>query len=130
MKRKIFMSIALVISLLTMLLPWFGGAKGVQEVYGILLLENPIAFACIILAFVGIWTNYGRNSEIIGSIGLMGILAMEIYEFLTWHILTITGEFSIHLSLDLCYPEFWIAVLCIIATLVLYKYTNHKQLTL
>lgn len=130
MKKKIILSIALGLSLLTMLLPWFGGVKGVQEVYGILLLENPIAFACMILAFAGIWTNYGRNSEIIGSIGLLGILVMEIYEFLTWHILTITGEFSLSLSLDLCYPEFWIAVLCSIATLSLYKLMNNKHLTL
>ena len=121
MKRKIIMSIVLTISLLTMLLPWFGGYRGVSEVSGFILLDNPIVFACIILAYVGIWTNLGRNSEILGSIGIIGIMVMEIYEFLTWHILTITGRFDLRVSFDWCYPEFYMALLCIVLTFVIYK---------
>ena len=127
MKRKIIMSVALSLSLLTMLLPWFGGMKGVEEVYGVILLDNPVALTCILLAFVGIWTNFGYNSEIIGSIGMIGIIVMEIYEFMTWHILTISGQFDLNLSIALCYPEFYLALVCIVVTYIIYKYTNKKM---
>lgn len=82
MKEKIVMTITLLISLSMMAFPWFGGQKGIETIYGVTLLNNPIALTCIILAFVGIWTNFGKNSEIIGTIGLLGIMTMEIYEFL------------------------------------------------
>lgn len=126
MKRKIIMTVILALSLLTMIWPWFGGAIGVQEVYGLIMLDNPIALTCMILSFVGIWTNFGRNSEIIGSIGMLGIIAMEIYEFMTWHILTISGRFDLGLSIDLSYPEFYYALFSIIITYIIYKIMNKK----
>lgn len=120
MNNKIKMTIIFILSLLTMMLPWFGGAKGVQEVYGVILLNNPIAFTCMILVFVGIW-NSTRTGEVLGTIGMIGIIVMEVYEFLTWHILTITGRFSLSVSLNMCYPEFYFAVICMMVTFVLYR---------
>lgn len=127
MKKKIIMTIALCICLSTMLLPWFGGLKGVQEIQGYHMLNNPIAVTCIILSFIGIWTNFGRNSDIIGSIGFIGIIGMEIYELLTWHILTITGYFDIALSLSLAYSEFWFAFACTIITYIGFKFMNRNN---
>lgn len=120
------MTIGLSLSLLTMLFPWFKGIQGVEEVYGVIMLENPVALTCIILSFIGIWTNFGRNSDIIASIGMIGIIVMEIYEFLTWHILTITGHFDLSLSIALCYPEFYYALLCIVMTYIVFQLTNKK----
>ena len=122
MKEKIVMTITLLISLSMMAFPWFGGQKGIETIYGITLLNNPIALTCIILAFVGIWTNFGKNSEIIVTIGLLGIMTMEIYEFFTWHILTITGHFDFNFSVQLCYPEFYYALFCMIGTYLIYKH--------
>lgn len=118
------MTVGLSLSLLTMLFPWFRGLQGIEEVYGVIMLENPIALTCIILAFVGIWTNFGRNSDIIASIGMLGMIVMEIYEFLTWHILPMTGHFDLSLSIDLCYPEFYYALLCIVITYIVFQLTN------
>ncbi len=126
MKKKIVMSIIFALSLSTMLLPWFEGAKGIQEIYGTILLENPIAFTCIILVFVGIWEG-SRTGEIIGTIGMLGIIVMEVYEFFTWHILTITGKFSLSLSLDMCYPEFYFAVFSMFITFMLYRHDCKRR---
>ena len=42
MKKKIVLSIAFIISLLPMFLKQYGGAKGVQEITGLINLLNPI----------------------------------------------------------------------------------------
>jgi len=126
MKRKFIMTGMLTGSLLTMFWPWFGGTRGVQTISGLILLENPIALTCMILAYIGIWSDYGKNSEILGMIGLLGIAVMEIYEFFTWHIITITGHFDLRLSIEWCYPEFYIALFSMIMTLLIYKkYFRH-----
>lgn len=126
MKRKIILTIAMIICLFTFTWSWFGNARGVQEIQGTIMLHNPIAITCIILVFVGIWTDFGDNSEILGMIGLLGIIAMAIYEFMTWHIITITGQFDINYSIQMCYPEFYYALLCFVFTSFLYRYTYKK----
>ena len=125
MKRKLFLTSLFVLSLYTISLPWFGG-KNIETVYGWILLDNPIALTCILLVFFGIWSNYGKNSEIIGKIGMMGIIAMQIYEFLTWHIIGISGHFDLGLSIDLCYPEFYFSLCCILFTYIAYQYIYKK----
>lgn len=124
MKRKIIMSLLLVLSLSTMLWPWFGNRKGLY-IYGSVLLENPISLTCIILSFIGIWID-NDYSEMFEKIGLLGIIAMQIYEFMTWHILTISGRFDLILSFDLCYPEFYYAVFSVIITYILFKRIHQK----
>ncbi len=121
MKRKIIMTIVLTLSLLMMFFPWFGGAEGIQEVYGLVLLKNPVSLTCLLLISIGIWTDCGKNSEVIGVIGFCGVLVMQIYEFLTWHILTITGHFDLELSMRLSHKEFYIALACIVICLAIYR---------
>jgi hypothetical protein len=125
MKRKIFLTVLFMMSLVTISLPWFGG-NHIETVYGWVLLDNPIALTCIVLAFFGIWTDYGKNSEIIGSIGMIGIIAMQIYEFLTWHIISLSGHFDLGLSIDLCYPEFYFSLGCVFVTYVVFRYIYKK----
>ena len=110
-----------------MLMDWFGGQRGVQDISGLILLNNPIAVACMILTLIGIWTHYGETSYMLIYVGLTGIMMMEIYEFLTWHILTISGSFNLVLSFDWCNPEFYIAVMSMIATLLIYRYYFQKM---
>lgn len=119
MKQKIILTVLFVLSLMTMILPWFGYHES-EIVYGTILLHNPISVTCIFLVFIGIW-HTSKTGDILGNIGLIGIVAMQIYECLTWHILTMTGQLSISLSLSLCYPEFYFACLCMIVMLVIYR---------
>lgn len=109
-----------VLCLSTMLWPWFGDARGVQEIYGTIMLDNPIALTCIILVFMGIWIE-NDYSQVFGNIGLIGIIAMQIYEFMTWHIYTISGHFDLGLSFSLCYPEFYYALLSMVMVYIIYK---------
>lgn len=44
----------------------------------------------------------------------------QIYVFLTWHILTITGTFSLKQSLALAFPSFYLGLGSSIAMLVVY----------
>lgn len=114
------MTVMYILCLSTMLWPWFKDMQGVQAVYGTIMLDNPIALTCMIFVFVGIWieNDYGR---IFGNIGLVGIIAMQIYEFMTWHILTISGHFDLRLSFHLSYPEFYYAVLSTVIIYIIYK---------
>ena len=127
MKRKILMTIIFIMSLSTMFMTWFGGYKGVQEISGFILMNNPIAVTCMMITIFSIWMHWGYTSYILCCIGLIGIIAMEIYEFLTWHILTISGSFNLALSFDWCNPEFYIAVMSMIATLLIYRYYFQKM---
>ena len=55
MKKKIILSTAFIISLLPMLLNQYGGAKGVQEITGLINLLNPIGLVSVALFVVGVW---------------------------------------------------------------------------
>lgn len=121
MKKKDYNDYSIDIKLVDDVFPWFGGAEGIQEVYGLVLLKNPVSLTCILLIYIGIWTDCGKNSEVIGVIGFCGVLVMQIYEFLTWHILTITGHFDLELSMRLSHKEFYIALACIVICLAIYR---------
>lgn len=122
MKKKIIMTILFVISLLPMLLNQYGGAKGVQEISGIVNLLNPIGIISFILFFIGIWLplKNEKTNKILGGLGVIGIVISEIYQFLTWHIQTITGELSIQNSINFAFPEFYIGLIISVSMIVAY----------
>lgn len=63
----------------------------------------------------------GFSTEKVATVlGLVGMIVSEIYEFLTWHIETITGEFSIQTSFNWAFPEFYLGLLVSIGMLVCY----------
>lgn len=110
MKKKIILSIAFVLSLLPMLLNQYGGARGVQEISGLGNLFNPIGLVSVLLFIIGVWVSFKnvKVNKILSILGVVGIVISEIYQFLTWHILTITGEMSIQNSINFAFPEFYI----------------------
>ena len=81
MKKKIILSITFFFSLLPMLLKQYGGARGVQEISGIVNLFNPIGMISFILFFIGIWLplKNKKTNKILGGLGLIGIVISEIY---------------------------------------------------
>ena len=122
MKKRIILSIAFIFSILPMLLNQYGGAKGVQEISGLGNLFNPIGFISVLLFIIGVWVSFKKPiiNKVLSIIGLSGIVASEIYQFLTWHILTITGEMSIQNSANLAFPEFYIGLVISLIMVAVY----------
>lgn len=112
MKRKLFWTAALAASLLPMLLSQYGGARGVQEIRGCINLLNPIAPVAAVLFLFGVWAPLrGRTAgHALRSAGACGMVLAELYTFLTWHIETITGAFSLQSSVRLAFPEFYLGL--------------------
>lgn len=122
MKKKIILSSAFIVSLLPMLLKQYGGAKGVQEISGLGNLLNPIGIISVLLFIMGVWISF-KNSKInrvLSITGVIGIVVSEIYQFLTWHILTITGEMSVQKSFNLAFPEFYIGLVISLIMVIAY----------
>ena len=122
MKKKIILTISFCISLLLMLLNQYGGAKGVQEISGLINLLNPIGIASVILFILGVWAKFKNKkiNKILGGSGVIGIVISEIYEFLTWHILTITGNMSIKNSIEFAFPEFYFGLVISLIMVFIY----------
>ena len=128
MKKKIILSTAFIISLLPMLLNQYGGAKGVQEITGLINLLNPIGLVSVTLFAVGVWFPFEKKviGKYLGSLGTIGIVISEVYEFFTWHVLTITGEVSLQNSIGLAFPEFYIGLIISIVMVVTYFVIDKK----
>lgn len=122
MKKKVILTIAFVISLLPMLLSQYGGMKGVQEISGLINLVNPIGIISVLLFIIGVWVIFKNKkiNKILGGIGTIGIVVSEIYNFFTWHILTITGEMSLQNSINFAFSEFYIGLAISVVMVILY----------
>lgn len=122
MKKKIILTIAFLISLLPMLLDQYGGMKGVQEISGLINLFNPIAIISVLLFIIGVWVSLKNKkiNKILGALGTIGIVISEIYKFFTWHIMSITGEMSIHNSIEFAFPEFYIGLVSSLIMIFVY----------
>ena len=128
MKKKLILSATFFISLLPMLLNQYGGLKGVQEITGLINLLNPIGIIAVILFVIGVWIPFKKQilNTILGGIGVIGIVLSEIYKFFTWHVMTITGEISIHHSIRFAFPEFYFGLIVSIAMVAAYFIINKK----
>ncbi len=126
MKKKIILSIAFIFSLLPMLLNQYGGAKGVQEISGLVNLFNPIGIIAVLLFIIGVWVSFKdiKVNKALGIIGVIGIVISEFYQFFTWHIQNITGEMSIQNSINFAFPEFYIGLAISLIMVVAYFIIN------
>lgn len=122
MKKKIVLTLVFIISLSPMLLNQYGGLKGVQEISGLINLLNPIGIISLLLFFIGVWVKFKNKklNKILGFLGLIGIIISEIYEFLTWHIMNITGKMSLQNSIKLAFPEFYFGLIVSIIMVIIY----------
>lgn len=122
MKKKMFMTGAFVISLLPMLLNQYGGARGVQEISGLMNLWNPVGITAVLFFLIGTWASFKRRAfnKVFSVLGLVGIVFSEIYQFLTWHIQTITGKLSLRMSIRLAFPEFYFGLAISIIMIMVY----------
>lgn len=129
MKKRIWLSAAFIISLLPMLMNQYGGRRGVQEISGIINLCNPIGILSVFLFAAGVWLPFPREKarKILGAAGAIGIVISELYEFFTWHILTITGKINLKFSLRHAFPAFYIGLASSLAMVIAYFVIQKKQ---
>ena len=122
MKKKTILSILFTVSLLPMLLNQYGGRRGVQEITGLVNLLNPIGIIAVALFVIGVWVPFQKEiiGKVLGVLGVIGIVASEVYKFLTWHVLTITGELSFQHSIRFAFPEFYIGLAVSMAMVITY----------
>lgn len=122
MKQKIIITIAFAISLAPILLSQYGGMRGVQEISGLINLTNPIGLLALVLFLIGVWAPFEkkRTGWIMGLVGTIGIVISEIYNYFTWHVLTITGEISLKHSIMFAFPEFYVGLAVSIIMVVVY----------
>lgn len=122
MKKKIILSVAFVISLLPMLMNQYGGLKGVQEITGLINLLNPIGISSVVLFIVGVWGVFKKQiiNKSLGALGTIGIVVSELYQFFTWHVMTITGQISVYNSFKLAFPEFYIGLFVSLCMIIVY----------
>lgn len=129
MKKKITLTAAFMISLLPMLLNQYGGKKGVQEITGLVNLLNPIGILSVVLFVIGVWLPFKRKmiGKLLGASGTLGMVISEIYEFFTWHIMSITGEISIQNSIRFAFPEFYVGFVVSLAMVIAYFIIYHLE---
>ena len=122
MKKKTILSILFTVSLLPMLLNQYGGRRGVQEITGLVNLLNPIGIIAVALFVMGVWVPFKKEivRKVLGALGVIGIVASEVYKFFTWHVLTITGELSFQYSIRFAFPEFYIGLAVSMAMVITY----------
>lgn len=120
--KRIILTILFVMSLSPMLLNQYGGLKGVQEISGLINLLNPIGILSVIFYMLGVWLPLKNEvfNKIIGGLGVIGIVISEIYKYLTWYIQNITGEFNIHSSIRMAFPEFYVGLAISIIMIIIY----------
>ena len=128
MQKKIMLSVAFLLSLSPMLLSQYGGMRGVQEITGLINLLNPIGLISVALFFAGVWEPLKKQStgKLLGAVGVIGIVVAEVYQFFTWHYVTITGKISIQHSLQLAFPEFYFGLLVSLAMVIAYFLVQYK----
>ncbi|QGT99291.1 hypothetical protein SYNTR_0698 [Candidatus Syntrophocurvum alkaliphilum] len=126
-KNKIILTVLLLIDISTMFLSWFGGARGIKEISGTIVLLNPITILCIVLFVVGLWYPFKKDRNWISLVAILGIIGVKIYEFIFWHYMTMTGKVSLSLSLQLTYPEFYFSLAVSFIILFLYSFMKIKK---
>lgn len=128
MNRKMAQTLTFLLSLLPMLLNQYGGARGVQEIRGIINLINPIGMISVLLFILGVWFPFKEKpvNTVFGALGAVGIVISEIYKFFTWHTMTITGDVNLMHSIRFAFPEFYLGLAVSIAMVAIYFVIDKK----
>lgn len=128
-KKKITLSILFAVSLLPMCLSQYGGCRGVQEISGLINFFHPIGLISAALFLVGVWIPCKKKAlmKALGLCGCAGMAVSELYQFLTWHVMTISGKISLDTSFRFAYPEFYLGLAVSIAMVISYVWIVYKR---
>lgn len=91
-------------------------------------LCNPIGIAAVIMYVSGVWYPFQKEiiGNTLGALGTIGIVVSEIYVFLTWRVVNITGKISIHNSITFAFPEFYMGLGIFVMMIVVYFVIDKK----
>ncbi|MFI3326315.1 MAG: zf-HC2 domain-containing protein [Clostridia bacterium] len=128
--QKLINGMFLFVILISTSLSWFGVSRGIQEIKGSIIFYNPTTILFLLILAVSFILKRKIVYDIMSGVGFLGILAIELWCFLTWYILTITGEFNLYYSFEWAYPEFYVVfvitfIACIINVINLIKHQKH-----
>lgn len=128
MNKRIILTAVFFSSFIPMLFDQYGRCKGVQEISGLINLFNPVGIFSVCVFLIGVWGEYKKKyiNRILGALGTVGIIISELYKFLTWHYLTITGEISLKNSVEFAFPEFYIGLFVSIAMVAVFFIIDKK----
>ena len=75
---------------------------------------------------MGVWVSFKHKkiNKILGTLGTIGIVVSEIYNFFTWHIMNITGKMSIQNSIKFAFPEFYIGLVVSLIMIIIYFFID------
>ncbi|MEF9952298.1 MAG: hypothetical protein RR840_02280 [Clostridium sp.] len=110
----------MILSLLGIFGPWFYFVKSVDYRTG---WGTDIAFIIVgfFIYFLMIWINdCDKRIRITVLVGNLIVITSCIYEFLTWHIMTITGELDLRVSFTTTHWGFYMTLICAVVSSIIY----------
>lgn len=113
MKNKKLISIFLFISILGLFLPWFFFDKDVDYTNGLhWLAYTPLLLISLVTSVAILLINkVSKTIKIIFFLSIMLVSVSCVYLFFTWHILNITGQIDVMISLENTHYGFYITFL-------------------
>lgn len=126
-KTTIITAFLLMGIILMMFSSWFGGARGVQEIKGTIVLLNPITLVCVLSVVISLFFKKEKANNILRVCGFSGIVLMEIFYYLTWYLETINPAFKFSTSFNMAYPEFYLGLIISCIPLVLSIFQLFKK---
>lgn len=122
MRKKIILTISFIVTILPMLLNWFGTIDGKFLISGTEVLFNPIIVISIIVYFLFVWYKGDiKLCKILPIISLFIIFIYEIYEYFNYMIVNIDAQRVVYLG-------YFISVIFIALMITLYIKINKKDI--
>ncbi len=118
-KKNIRMSISskkmltalVILNIASMFLDWFGKDKEMFSMSGFMVLSNPLTILFFLMILWGTWYEFKNkiNNKLI-YLGILGILFMEFWYFLTWYVFGHYEYIDFFASFDLVFLEYYVGV--------------------
>lgn len=115
---KILLIIIEILLFLSFFLTWFSDG----DMITLRAVDLHIFIGWLVFFYIGTWFSIffiSKRFHIVSLIASICVFLLEIYKFLTWHYLTITGYISLTFSLDMTSFGFYLSLLICFANIIL-----------
>ncbi|KMT21588.1 hypothetical protein [Clostridium cylindrosporum] len=127
---RIAITILLIISIVGLFLPWFFFSRTEDYSNGWSWMN-----ICMIIGYVGslvssamIFMKKGSvDIEMLNFLCMILIIISCIYEFLTWHVETITGSMNLRISIENTHYGFYVTLISISLAVIVYIYNLMRK---
>ncbi len=119
LSSKKILTVLVLLNIVSMFLDWFGKDKDMFSLSGFIVLSNPFTVLFFLMILWGIWFEFKIkiNNKLI-YLGILGILFMEFWYFLTWYVFGHYEFIDLFASFDLVFLEFYVGVGITLITLI------------